>query len=101
MNYTLLGQEVCVGVGILPPPSQPPTLYVRLRYHPPSFPIWNHSYAELLNICSSFRIRICLIFHTHVYDDSFAIVMVVDDRVEVVLAGVLRILVHAWILVDR
>ena len=39
MNYTLLGQEVCVGVGILPPPSQPPTLYVRLRYHPPSFPI--------------------------------------------------------------
>ena len=41
------------------------------------------------------------ICHTHVYDYSFAVVMVVDDRVEVVLAGVLRILVHARILVDR
>ena len=45
--------------------------------------------------------RICEIYHTHVYDDSFAVVMVVDDRLEVVLAGVLRILVHARILVDR
>ena len=43
---------------------------------------------------------ICKIHLTHVYDNSFAIVMVVDDRVEVVLASVLWILVHARILMD-
>ena len=36
---------------------------------------------------------------THVYDDPLAVVVVVLDRVEVVLARVLRVLVDALILV--
>ena len=38
-------------------------------------------------------------FRTHVDDDPFAVVVVVLDRVEVVLARVLRVLVDALILV--
>ena len=36
---------------------------------------------------------------THIYDYSFAVVMVVNHWMEVVLAGVLRILMHARIFV--
>ena len=39
------------------------------------------------------------VFETHIDDDSLAVVVVVDDRVEVMLAGVLRVLVHALVLV--